>query len=37
MAEKRRGRNAYTSSLFSAAGTVAQGLYQYETTKVKPE
>ena len=37
MAEKRRGRNAYTSSLFSAAGTVAQGLYQYETTKAKPE
>ncbi len=33
MAEKRRGQNAYVSSLFSAAGTVAQGIYQYKTVK----
>ncbi len=33
MAEKRRGRNAYTSSLFSAVGTASQGIYQYETVK----
>lgn len=33
MAEKRRGQNAYVSSLFSAAGTAAQGIYQYQTVK----
>jgi hypothetical protein len=33
MAEKRRGRNAYTSSLFNAAGTIGQGIYQYQTTR----
>jgi len=33
MAEKRRGRNAYTASLFNAAGTMAQGIYQYQTTR----
>ena len=32
MAEKRRGRNAYTSSLFNAAGTMAQGIYDYGKT-----
>ena len=32
MAEKRRGRNAYTASLFNAAGTMAQGIYEYSTT-----
>lgn len=37
MAEKRRGRNAYTSSLFNAAGTMAQGVYQYQTTRATPE
>jgi hypothetical protein len=33
MAEKRRGRNAYVSSLFSAAGTIGQGIYQYQMTR----
>ena len=33
MAEKRRGRNAYTASLFNAAGTMAQGIYQHQTTR----
>ena len=33
MAEKRRGRNAYTASLFNAAGTIGQGIYQYQTTR----
>ena len=37
MAEKRRGRNAYVSSLFSAAGTIGQGIYQYDTTRATPE
>lgn len=36
MAEKRRGRNAYVSSLFSAVGTIGQGIYQYDTTRAKP-
>jgi len=36
MAEKRRGRNAYVSSLFSAAGTIGQGIYQYDTTRATP-
>lgn len=35
MAEKRRGRNAYTASLFNAAGTMAQGIYQYQTTRTR--
>lgn len=33
MAERRRGRNALTASLFSAIGTVGQGIYQYETVR----
>ena len=33
MAEKRRGRNAYTASLFNAAGTIGQGIYQYQMTR----
>ena len=33
MAERRRGNNALTASLFSAVGTVSQGIYQYETVK----
>jgi len=33
MAEKRRGRNAYTASLFNAVGTIGQGIYQYQTTR----
>lgn len=33
MAERRRGRNALTSSLFQAAGTVGQGIYNYQTVK----
>lgn len=33
MSERRRGQNAYVSSLFSAAGTAAQGIYQYQTVK----
>jgi hypothetical protein len=33
MAEKRRGRNAYVSSLFSAAGTISQGIYKYQMTR----
>lgn len=37
MAERRRGRNAYASSLFSAAGTIGQGIYQYDTIRAKPE
>ncbi len=32
MAEKRRGRNAYTASLFNAAGTIAQGVYDASST-----
>jgi hypothetical protein len=35
MAERRRGRNALTASLFSAIGTVSQGIYQYETVRTK--
>ena len=35
MAEKRRGREAFTASLFNAAGTMAQGIYQYQTTRTK--
>ena len=35
MAEKRRGQAAFTSSLFNAAGTMAQGIYQYQTTRTK--
>lgn len=31
MAERRRGDNALTASLFSAVGTVSQGIYQYKT------
>jgi len=31
MAERRRGDNALTASLFSAVGTAAQGIYQYKT------
>jgi len=33
MAERRRGDNALTASLFSAVGTASQGIYQYETVK----
>jgi len=33
MAERRRGQNAYASSLFSAAGTMAQGIYDYKTVR----
>jgi len=33
MAERRRGDNALTASLFSAVGTVSQGIYQYKTVK----
>lgn len=33
MAERRRGRNALTASLFQAAGTVGQGIYNYQTVK----
>ncbi len=32
MAEKRRGRNAYTASLFNAAGTIAQGVHDASST-----
>ena len=35
MAERRRGREAFTASLFNAAGTMAQGIYQYQTTRTK--
>jgi hypothetical protein len=31
MAERRRGNNALTASLFSAVGTASQGIYQYKT------
>ena len=37
MAERRRGRNAYTASLFNAAGTMAEGIYRFDTTRRKPE
>lgn len=33
MAERRRGDNALTASLFSAVGTASQGIYQYQTVK----
>lgn len=33
MAERRRGRNALTASLFQAAGTVGQGIYNYQIVK----
>lgn len=33
LAEKRRGRNAFYSSLFNAAGTIGEGLYQAKQTK----
>jgi len=33
MAERRRGRNALTASLFSAAGTMAEGIHRYSSTK----
>ncbi len=34
MAEKRRGRNALYSSLFSAVGTMAEAGYQYQKVKI---
>ena len=34
MTERRRGRNALYSSLFSAVGTVGEGYYKYKTVKV---
>ena len=37
MAERRRGRNTYTASLFNAAGTIGQGIYQHQTTSATPE
>lgn len=33
LAEKRRGRNTLYSSLFNAAGTIGEGLYQAKQTK----
>lgn len=33
MAERRRGDNALTASLFSAVGTASEGIYQYKTVK----
>lgn len=33
MGERRRGRNALTASLFSAAGTMAEGYHRYSSTK----
>ena len=34
MTERRRGRNALYSSLFSAVGTVGEGYYKYKTVEV---
>jgi len=34
MTERRRGRNALYSSLFSAVGTVGEGYYKYKTIEV---
>jgi len=34
MAERRRGRNALYSSLFSAVGTMAEAGYQYQKVKI---
>ena len=34
MGEKRRGRNALTAALFSAAGTMAEGIHRYSSTKI---
>lgn len=34
MAERRRGRNALYSSLFSAIGTAGEGYYRYKTVGV---
>ena len=34
LAERRRGRNAFYSSLFTAAGTIGEGLQQAKQTKV---
>ena len=33
MAERRRGREAFTASLFSAIGTGAEGIYRYQSTR----
>lgn len=33
MAERRRGRNALTAAMFSAVGTVSEGIYRYQTTR----
>ncbi len=33
MAERRRGRNIQTASLFNAIGTIGQGIYQYNVSK----
>ena len=33
LSEKRRGRNAMYTSLFNAAGTLGEGIYQYQQTK----
>jgi len=35
MGERRRGRNALTASLFSAAGTMGEGYHRYSSTKSK--
>jgi hypothetical protein len=33
MAERRRGRNALSAAMFSAVGTVSEGIYRYQTTR----
>jgi hypothetical protein len=33
LAERRRGRNAFYASLFNAAGTIGEGLYQFQQTQ----